>query len=99
LHAAPLTGVGGAGRHIAVTIRLALPARMRAVLTRAHALSDRERQVALLVIEGRPVADIAAALCISPYTVRDHVKAIYRKTRSHTRHQLTARLSGYGPAN
>lgn len=97
LHAAPLTGTGRPGRHVAVTIGLARPARIRAVLTRAHALSDREGQVARLVLEGRQVADIAAALYISPYTVRDHLKAIYRKTRSHTRHELAARLSGYGP--
>jgi DNA-binding CsgD family transcriptional regulator len=69
------------------------------VLTRAHALSDREEQIARLVLEGLQVADIATALYVSPYTVRDHLKAIYRKTRSHTRHQLAARLSGYGPAS
>jgi len=97
LHAAPLTGTGRPGRHVAVTIGPALPARIRAVLTRAHALSDREAQVARLLLEGRQVADIAAALYISPHTVRDHLKAVYRKTRSHTRHQLAARLSGYGP--
>ena len=97
LHAAPLTGTGRPGRRVAVTIGLALPARIRAVLTRAHALSDREAQVARLVLEGRQVADIAAALYISPHTVRDHLKAVYRKTRSHTRHQLATRLSGYGP--
>lgn len=99
LHAAPLTGTGRAGPHVAVTVQPALPARIRAVLTRAHALSDREGQVARLVLDGRPVADIAAALYISPHTVRDHLKAIYRKTRSHTRHELAARLSGYGPAS
>ena len=69
------------------------------MLIRAHALSGREVQVARLLLEGRPVGDIAAALFISPHTVRDHLKAIYRKTRSHTRHQLAARLSGYGPAS
>lgn len=99
LHAAPLTGAGRAGRYVAVTVRPALPARIRAVLIRAHALSGREVQVARLLLEGRQVGDIAAALFISPHTVRDHLKAIYRKTRSHTRHQLAAHLSGYGPAS
>ena len=100
LHAAPLTGNGRSGEHIAITVRPALPARIRALLTHAYALSGRERQVAQLALDGLQVPGIAATLYISPHTVRDHLKAIFRKTRSHTRHELTARLSGYAsPAN
>lgn len=82
LHAAPLTGISPSGQHVAVGVRPAPPTRIRALLTRAYQLSDREREVARLVLDGLEVADIAAALYISPHTVTDHLKAILGKTRS-----------------
>jgi len=97
LHAAPLASTSGPGQHVVVSIGLARTARTMAVLVHAYALSGRERQVARLMLDGQRVAEIAAALHVSPYTVRDHLKAIFRKTRSHTRHQLAARLGGYEP--
>ena len=97
LHAAPLTGRGGGARHAAVTIQPAPPTRVRTVLLHAYALTERERQVATLTIDGMPPKEIAAALYISPHTARDHLKAIFRKTRSHTRQELAARLGGAAP--
>jgi DNA-binding CsgD family transcriptional regulator len=93
VHAAPLAGNG----HAAVTIRTAPASRVRSVLLRALALSGRERQVATLAADGMPAKDIAAALYISPHTARDHLKAVFAKTRSHTRHELAARLAGSAP--
>jgi DNA-binding CsgD family transcriptional regulator len=97
LHAAPLAGLNRPGRLAAVTIRAAPSARVRAVLLHAYALSQRERQVAGLAADGLPSRDIAATLYISPHTARDHLKAVFRKTRSHTRQELAARLGGAGP--
>jgi DNA-binding CsgD family transcriptional regulator len=48
---------------------------------RAMGLSAREREVALLLAQGRPTKSIAAMLGLSPWTVQDHVKAVYAKTR------------------
>jgi PAS domain S-box-containing protein len=42
-------------------------------------LSTREREVLALLTNGARVPAIAKQLCISPNTVRNHLKAIYRK--------------------
>jgi DNA-binding CsgD family transcriptional regulator len=47
---------------------------------RAMGLSAREREVALLLAQGRPTKSIAATLGLSPWTVQDHVKAVYAKS-------------------
>jgi DNA-binding CsgD family transcriptional regulator len=47
---------------------------------RAMGLSAREREVASLLAQGRPTKSIAAMLGLSPWTVQDHVKAVYAKT-------------------
>jgi DNA-binding CsgD family transcriptional regulator len=49
-------------------------------ILRAMGLSAREREVAALLAQGRPTKSIAAALSLSPWTVQDHVKAVYAKT-------------------
>jgi DNA-binding CsgD family transcriptional regulator len=76
---ASLLGEAGDG-HVAVVMR---PAPATVVLDgtlRALGLSDRERQVAALVLAGRSAKAIAADLSISPWTAQDHLKAIYEKT-------------------
>lgn len=90
VHAAPLARAG----HAAVTICPAPALRVRSVLLRALALSGRERQVAMLAADGMPAKEIAAVLRISPHTARDHLKAVFSKTQSHTRQELAARLAG-----
>jgi len=47
---------------------------------RALGLSAREREVAALLAQGQPPKSIAAMLQLSPWTVQDHVKAVYAKT-------------------
>jgi DNA-binding CsgD family transcriptional regulator len=47
---------------------------------RAMGLTAREREVAALLAQGRPTKSIAAMLALSPWTVQDHVKAVYAKT-------------------
>ncbi|TYP75592.1 helix-turn-helix transcriptional regulator [Paenibacillus methanolicus] len=42
-------------------------------------LTEREREVALLLAEGRTLADIAGTVFVSVVTVKKHVGAIYRK--------------------
>ena len=43
-----------------------------------HSLTARERQVLLLEVEGLATKHIARELGLSPYTVNDHLKSIYR---------------------
>ncbi|MBF4599233.1 response regulator transcription factor [Frigoribacterium sp. VKM Ac-1396] len=53
----------------------------------AH-LTDREREVLLLVARGRANAEIAAELVISPHTAKTHVNRIMTKLDAHDRAQL-----------
>jgi len=56
-------------------------------------LSRREEEVLRLLLEGLSTARISERLGISPHTVRDHLKNIYRKTGSRSRNELLNRIS------
>jgi DNA-binding CsgD family transcriptional regulator len=60
-------------------------------------LSPRERELAALLVEGLSYKLIADRLCISVDTVKSHAKAVYRKTGSGSRAELT-RLTGPHPS-
>lgn len=55
-------------------------------------LSPREREILEAVAGGQRVGNIARAFSISPYTVRNHLKAIFRKLGVHSQVELLARL-------
>jgi DNA-binding CsgD family transcriptional regulator len=65
---------------------------------RASQLTAREREILDLVAEGRTNAEIAAALWISPGTVRRHLENMYAKLGVHTRTAAVARLRRTGAA-
>ncbi|GJL65526.1 MAG: hypothetical protein NPIRA05_04970 [Nitrospirales bacterium] len=56
-------------------------------------LSPREIDVATLVREGFSDKYIADELCISSYTVNQHLKRIHAKLKTHARAQLVSRLN------
>lgn len=58
-------------------------------LSLAH-LSIRERQIALLLIEGGCAKTISRNLSISAGTVRNHIKTVYRKLGLHSQVELMA---------
>ena len=62
------------------------------LLVQAYDLSQREREVLLLVLRGRPTYDIAQRLCIAPYTVQEHLKAIFAKVRVRSRRELVGQV-------
>lgn len=64
-------------RALAVSVRPAAH-ELPAVLS-AAGLSSREREVVVLLLEGHRVSTIAQRLFVSPHTVRNHLKAIFRK--------------------
>jgi DNA-binding CsgD family transcriptional regulator len=96
IEAAQLEGQPDA--QIAVTLRAATPTETFDLLCRAYALSRRERDVVAALLTGLDTRAISARLCISPHTVQDHLKSVFRKTGAHSRRELLARFSGASDA-
>jgi DNA-binding CsgD family transcriptional regulator len=92
LHAAALAAADPDAQHIAVTLAHAGPVEMTPLRLELYGLSPREREVTRLLVRGLSNEEIARALYITRYTVKDHVKAIYAKLGVTTRHELTAKL-------
>jgi DNA-binding NarL/FixJ family response regulator len=67
---------------------------LRVELSRSalHALTDAEREVALLVVDGSTNAEIGSARGSSPRTVANQVAAVFRKLEAHGRLELVRRL-------
>jgi DNA-binding NarL/FixJ family response regulator len=59
-----------------------------AVSARAASLTEREREVLLLVARGWSNAQLAEHLCVSPATVKTHVSRVLGKLELHDRAQL-----------
>jgi DNA-binding CsgD family transcriptional regulator len=77
---------------IAVFIQRAHPTLVAPLMLKAYGLTPREQEVAQLVLRGATTAQVAQRLAISPYTVGDHMKAIFEKTGTGTRGELSATL-------
>jgi DNA-binding CsgD family transcriptional regulator len=70
------------------------------LIAEAYGLTERERAITALVARGLSTEQIAAELFLSPYTVQDHLKAIFEKVGVSTRGALVAHLffDHYAPA-
>ncbi|MBK7450330.1 MAG: helix-turn-helix transcriptional regulator [Anaerolineales bacterium] len=58
----------------------------------AHAITDREREIILKVVEGKSNATIASELFISLATVKTHLHNIYTKLGVESRFDLLAKV-------
>ena len=83
----------GSGGSVAVVIQPSAPDAVLDAALRSRGLSAREREVASLVMQGRSAKAIASTLVLSPWTVQDHMKAIYEKTGVSDRYELAALAS------
>ena len=59
-----------------------------------HGLSPREQEVVQLLVQGLTTVAMADGLGISPHTVRDHLKHLYRKTSTNSRSELLSLIAG-----
>jgi DNA-binding CsgD family transcriptional regulator len=85
---------GQADAQVAVTLRAATGAETFDLLCRAYALSPRERDVVAALLDGLDTRAVSQRLFISPHTVQDHLKSVFRKADVHGRRELLARFSG-----
>jgi DNA-binding CsgD family transcriptional regulator len=76
----------------AVIIERGRPAEIAPLIVQAYGLSSRERQVTQLAVHGLATDEIAERLGVSPLTVQDYLKAIFRKVEVHSRKELVARI-------
>jgi DNA-binding CsgD family transcriptional regulator len=90
LYGTPLSG--GAGGRVAVVVQPAPATEIAPIVALAYGLSEREREVTRLCLQGRSTKEMAAQLVVSPYTVQDHLKAIFRKTGVRTRGELVGQV-------
>jgi len=59
----------------------------------SYGLSPREQEVVGLLVQGQTTVAMADQLGISPHTVRDHLKHLYRKTETGSRSELLGLIS------
>ena len=90
LHGARLDG-DPQGR-VSVIIEPPRPADLAPLLVAAYGLSHREQTVTALVLQGRSTRQIARVLSISPYTVQEHLTAIFDKVGVRSRGELVGQV-------
>lgn len=81
------------GDESAVVVTSARRSDLAPLLFCAHALTKRERDVAALLAAGHSNASIAGELGITVFTAKDHVKAIFAKTRTADRADFARRFA------
>jgi DNA-binding CsgD family transcriptional regulator len=85
--------VGGAPAVVLVYVeRVSPPQRSVADLCETFSLTPTEARVALLLAEGKPNAEIADALSISPHTARRHTERVLYKLGARSRAEVGVRL-------
>jgi DNA-binding CsgD family transcriptional regulator len=82
---------GGAGDTV-IVIEPVGPHELAWLRTAAYGLTPREREVVELVVRGASTRHIAETLCITEYTVQDHLSHIFEKVGVRGRRTLTKHL-------
>jgi DNA-binding CsgD family transcriptional regulator len=90
MHASLLEG--DADGRVAVMIHPAREPEIAGLIVEAYGLTERERHVTRLVLQGLSTRAIGDDLRVSAYTVQDHLKSVFRKVGVHSRRELVAQL-------
>jgi DNA-binding CsgD family transcriptional regulator len=77
---------------VAVIIEPAAPSKLYPLLMSAYGLTEREKDVTRLVLQGASTSQIAAELFVSTHTVQQHLKSIFDKTAVRSRRELVGRV-------
>ena len=83
---------GGTQGRTAVIIQPATPGEVAPLVALAYGLTGREVQVTRLCLQGCSTKQMAQRLQVSPYTVQDHLKAIFDKTGARSRGELVGQV-------
>jgi DNA-binding CsgD family transcriptional regulator len=83
---------GPSSGRVAVVVQRATSDQSAPLRLEAYGLTPRECEIAGMLVGGHTSAELARRLCLSPHTVEDHAKAIYDKTGTRNRRELTARV-------
>lgn len=67
--------------------------------SKIHEMSRRELEVLQFLLSSRRVASIAREMSISAYTVRNHLRAVFRKLGVHSQTELLDMFRGISPAS
>lgn len=86
---------GEANGRVAITIRSATADEVLEILCRAYELTPREIELVRLVVGGLRTQQLAERLFITPYTVKDHLKAVFEKVGVKSRGELVGRMTGH----
>ncbi len=84
----PPAGATGIG----IIVEGAQPVTLSAVIAGAYGLTPREREITALAARGHSTRQIATTLGISPFTVQDHLKAVFGKIGVRSRAELVVTL-------
>ena len=86
------------GRVVVVILRevFAPPDQRADEFAELYRLSPREHDVLRLLVQGFDTTGLADRLGISPHTVRDHLKNVFRKTSTRSRSELLSALTAGG---
>ena len=92
IHASCLHSADGAAADVAVVIEPAKASEVATLIVEAYELTPREVDVTRALARGLSTHEIASELNLSRYTVQDHLKSVYEKTRVSSRGELVAKM-------